>query len=166
MSPASGPAGSIITLTGTQLSRTRRVSLAGVSARFSVINDDTVLVTVPLGAPGGTVSLTTPNGTNTTSVVYEVVGTPLRQNAGFPPASLPSITSVYPASGSPATIVHIRGANLSSVVAVTFGGASAPFANVSPTEIGTVVPPQSGSGRLVIRTARGTTAEASFNVQR
>lgn len=57
---------------------------------------------------------------------------------GFPPAPTnPSIYTVSPGSGTTAggTSVTITGANLNTVVTVKFGGTSASFSIVSPTQI-------------------------------
>ncbi|MDO7849881.1 T9SS type A sorting domain-containing protein, partial [Hymenobacter sp. M29] len=63
MSPASGPVGTIVTLTGTGLAGVTGVTLNGVTVTtFTVVNGTTITFTVPTGATTGNVVLTSPAG--------------------------------------------------------------------------------------------------------
>jgi uncharacterized repeat protein (TIGR03803 family) len=72
-SPTSGPAGTVVTITGVSLSQTTRVSFGGVNATTFTVNSDTqVTATVPTGAKTGKISITTPGGTASSSSVFTV----------------------------------------------------------------------------------------------
>jgi hypothetical protein len=65
LSPASGPVGATVTLTGQNLTGATAVSFNGTAATtFSVVNATTITATVPAGATSGNVTVTTPGGTN------------------------------------------------------------------------------------------------------
>lgn len=65
LSPASGPVGATITLTGASLTGATAVRFNGTAAAtFSVVSATTITVTVPAGATSGNVTVTTPNGTS------------------------------------------------------------------------------------------------------
>ena len=67
-SPANGPAGTVITLSGTGFLGTTGVSIGGVPAIFTVLGNGQIQVTVPPGLPTGgaglVIQLTGPNGTS------------------------------------------------------------------------------------------------------
>ena len=63
-SPASGPAGTSVTLTGSGLTNASKVAFNGTAASTFTVNSDTqISATVPAGATTGTVVVTTPGGT-------------------------------------------------------------------------------------------------------
>ena len=65
LNPTSGPVGTSVMLTGTNLSGATGVSFNGKAATtFSVVNSMTVTATVPTGATSGNVTVTTPGGTS------------------------------------------------------------------------------------------------------
>ncbi|MGI4864520.1 MAG: glycine-rich protein [Janthinobacterium lividum] len=65
LSPTSGPVGSSVTLTGTNLTGAIGVSFNGTAATtFAVVNATTVTATVPAGATSGPVTVTTAGGTS------------------------------------------------------------------------------------------------------
>jgi hypothetical protein len=66
-SPASGPVGSSVTITGTAFTRASVVRFNGVAATFTIGSDTSVIATVPSGATTGPISVTTPGGTATSS---------------------------------------------------------------------------------------------------
>jgi len=74
VSPAAGPAtgGTVVTLRGTNLGTTTRVTFAGVDAQFTVNTNDQVTVTTPPGSAGTVpIALTTPAGTATATFTYQ-----------------------------------------------------------------------------------------------
>ncbi len=75
LSVSSGPVGTPITIVGTRLTGTSAVKLNGTSATFTVVNDAQVTTSVPVGATSGTLTLTTPGGTATSSA-FTVTATP------------------------------------------------------------------------------------------
>ncbi|MDO7848991.1 FG-GAP-like repeat-containing protein [Hymenobacter sp. M29] len=75
LSPTSGPAGTSVTLTGTNLTGATGVSFNGTAATvFSTGTGTTLTATVPAGATSGLVTVTTPGGTS--NGLAFVVGTP------------------------------------------------------------------------------------------
>jgi hypothetical protein len=66
LSPASGPVGTTVTISGSGLTGATLVSFGGVAATFTVNNDAQITASVPSGTPIGTVDVrvTTPSGTS------------------------------------------------------------------------------------------------------
>lgn len=70
--PTSGPVGTPVTLTGTGLMQTRKVTFNGTSASFTVNSDTQVTATVPTGATTGKIDITTLGGGAISSTVFTV----------------------------------------------------------------------------------------------
>ncbi len=70
--PASGPAGTLVTITGVSLTQTWEVTIRGVHASFTVVDDGTVTATVPTGATTGTIRVTGPGGAATSTANFTV----------------------------------------------------------------------------------------------
>jgi Ca2+-binding RTX toxin-like protein len=81
--PSSGPPGTRVTLTGSNLSGTTAVTFGGAAAGFTVVSATEVAATVPGGAATGPITVTTPGGTATTATAFTVT-------APEPPAPPPS----------------------------------------------------------------------------
>ena len=63
LSPASGPVGTVVTLTGTNLNGTTLLTINGIGiTNFTVVNISTITFTVPTGATSGNVVVRTPTG--------------------------------------------------------------------------------------------------------
>jgi hypothetical protein len=60
--PTNGPAGTVVTITGTNLSNTSSALYNGAVAAFTRISATQVTFTVPIGATNGVVALATPSG--------------------------------------------------------------------------------------------------------
>lgn len=72
-SPGSGPVGTHVTITGSSLAQTSRVTFSGGKvAVFSVISDTTITATVPAGAVTGKFQVTTPGGAAASPTVFTV----------------------------------------------------------------------------------------------
>jgi uncharacterized repeat protein (TIGR03803 family) len=72
-SPASGPAGTVVTITGVGLTQTTAVTFGGVKATSFTVNSDTqVTATVPTGAITGKIGITTKGGTATSATSFTV----------------------------------------------------------------------------------------------
>jgi uncharacterized repeat protein (TIGR03803 family) len=71
-SPTSGPVGTVVTLSGTGLEQTGKVTFNGKSASFSVTSDSQVTATVPTGATTGKIKITTKGGSVTGSTNFTV----------------------------------------------------------------------------------------------
>jgi hypothetical protein len=75
-SPASGPVGASVTLTGTGLTDASKVSFNGVAAKFTVNSDTKTTATVPAGATTGPITVNSSGGTVTSTQRFTVLVTP------------------------------------------------------------------------------------------
>src|SRR6266403_704323 len=99
--PASGPIGTSVTISGTNFTGTTAVAFNSVSASFTVNSATSIQAAVPASATSGTISVTTPGGTTTSAGSFTVINPP-------------TITSFTPASGPVGASVTISGTNFSS----------------------------------------------------
>jgi predicted outer membrane repeat protein len=154
--PASGPAGTSVIISGSALAGATAVVFNGVNATTFTPNSDTqITAVVPAGASTGPIAVTTPDGTAISADTYTVLGGPL-----------PTITSFSPQSGGVGALVTINGQNLSGTTSVTFAGASATFTiSTNGRRIIAVVPVGAASGPIAVTTPGGTaTSAGSFTV--
>jgi Ca2+-binding RTX toxin-like protein len=71
--PTSGAVGTSVVITGTGFTGTTSVTFHGTTAVFTIDSDTQITATVPAGATTGTISVTNPEGTATTSTSFTVV---------------------------------------------------------------------------------------------
>jgi hypothetical protein len=150
--PASGPSGTSVTISGTNFTGATAVAFNGTAATFTVTSSSAIQATVPAGATSGPISVATPGGTVTSTSSYSVA----------PP---PTIASFSPASGLAGASVTISGANFTGAAAVTFNGTAATFSVTSDAAIQATVPAGATTGPLGVTTPGGTaTSGSSFTV--
>jgi hypothetical protein len=147
-SPASGPVGTSVTISGTNFTGATAVTFNGRAASFTVTSATAIQATVPAGASTGPVSVTTPGGTATSATSFTVIRPP-------------TITTFTPTSGLAGTSVTISGTNFTGATAVTFNGVAASFTVISPTAIQTTVPPAATTGPLGVTTPVGSATSVS-----
>jgi hypothetical protein len=142
-SPASGIAGTTVIVTGTGFTGATAVSFNGIVATFTVNNDSQIATTVPNGASGGAISVTTPAGSamSTSAFQFELP---------------PMINNINPVSGQAGSIVTISGANLAGATAVAFNGMPAMFTVISSTQIAATAPTGATTGNITATTPWGT----------
>jgi len=70
--PSSGPPGTIVTITGSNLAHATRVTFNGLAATISSDTATKIVVKVPATATTGRIAVTTKGGTATTSVAFTV----------------------------------------------------------------------------------------------
>ncbi len=70
--PPSGPVGTAVTITGTGLTQTTKVTFNKVAATFTVNSDSQITATVPAGATTGKIAITTKGGGATSSTSFTV----------------------------------------------------------------------------------------------
>jgi len=70
--PTSGAVGTVVTITGVSLTQAWEVTIRGVHASFTVVDDGTVTATVPTGASTGRIRITAPGGAATTTTNFTV----------------------------------------------------------------------------------------------
>ena len=148
--PQTGPAGTQVVITGTNLTGATAVTFGGIpAAAFTVNSPTTITATVPANATSGPISVTTPNGTASSTTPYQV----------SPP---PTVTSFNPTSGKVGSQVTITGTNLTGATALTFGGTPATQIAVnSATQITATVPAGAGAGTLQVTTPGGQGTSAT-----
>jgi hypothetical protein len=71
--PNTGPVGTSVVMTGTNLNGATSVKFNGVSATFTVNSSTQITAIVPAGAKTGSFSVTTPGGTYTTATSFTVL---------------------------------------------------------------------------------------------
>jgi len=72
-SPASGPIGTQVAITGISLTQATRVRFGGAKIAVFTVNSDTkITATIPTGALTGKIQVTTPGGTATSATVFTV----------------------------------------------------------------------------------------------
>jgi FG-GAP-like repeat/IPT/TIG domain/Secretion system C-terminal sorting domain len=147
-SPASGIAGTTISITGSNFTAASSVLFGGIAASsFTVVSPITITAVVGTGA-SGSVSITTPGGTSSL--------------AGFTFVFPPTITSFTPTLANTGATVTITGTNFTGATAVSFGGVgAASFSVVNATTI-TVVVGSGASGNVSVTTPGGTATRAGF----
>lgn len=132
ISPASGPVGTSITLTGTNLSGATAVSFNGTLATtFAVVNATTITATVPTGASTGSVTITTSGGISNGllfSVVLPTTATPTLTTPtnGNTLNGLPTYRGTAPA-GSLVTVYIVPNGGTAQAVGTTTAGSGGTF---------------------------------------
>lgn len=124
LSPASGPEGTEVTITGTDFGvqgSSSAVSFNGTPAVITSWTDTSIVVTVPTGATDGEVVVTNDvgsSGPGDPDSFFDVT---------VPPSLPPAVTSVTPSSGTTAggISITINGSNFVSGASVTLGGVAA-----------------------------------------
>ena len=151
--PASGPVGAVVTLTGTNFTGATAVSINGTPATFTVGSAISLTATVAAGTTSGLISVSTPAGTAVSATPF-LVGVP------------PTITSFTPATGAMGSTVVVTGTNFTAASRVTFAGTSAPVYSVnSATQITVMVPIGAVTGSIAVTTPLGTgTSATSFTI--
>ena len=148
--PASAAQGTVVVITGTNLSSALTVEFGGRSAAFTVNSDTQITAIVPVGALSGNVTVTTLAG---------AVSLP-----GFTFLAPSSITSFTPTSAAVGASVVISGANFTGADTVRIGGAVAAFTVNSPSQITATVPASAVSGSVSVRTPYGSASLAGFTL--
>ncbi|MBZ5544247.1 MAG: IPT/TIG domain-containing protein [Acidobacteriia bacterium] len=150
--PTSGGVGTSATISGSGFTNTSSVSFNGTSAQFTVNSDTQITTAVPSGATTGSIGITTPIGSTTSSGSFTVIPSP-------------SITSFSPTSGLVGTTVTIAGSHFTGATTVAFNGTSSTFTVASDSQINTSVPSGATTGPISVTTPGGTaTSSTSFTV--
>jgi hypothetical protein len=145
--PPDGGVRATVTVTGTDLAGATQVKLHGTSAAFTVLSATRLTFTVPVGATNGTIAVTTPGGTATSSGIFAV----------SPP---PAITSFNPGSGSIGSTVTITGTGLAGTVGVEIGSIITVPTGVTPTQVTFTIPPGAVTAVIKLLTTSGSASTA------
>ena len=147
--PANGPIGTSVVITGDDFTGTVTVKFDGVNAAFTVNSDSQITATVPTGATTGRITITNGIGTGTSSTDFIVT-------------SQPTITSFTPAVGPAGSTVTINGTNFTGTTAVRFNGvATATFTVNSATRITATVPSGATTGKITVTNSAGSATSAT-----
>ena len=153
--PVSGPVGTPVTITGTNLGSASSVRFNGTAQTVFTSNTPTqIVLNVPAGTTTGTLTVTTPGGTSAaSSQPFTVV----------PP---PTVTSVSPAAELPGKVVTLTGTGFTASSTVSFGGTAAGVSYVSATQLTATVPAAlaEGSAPISVTTSGSTSATQAFSV--
>jgi hypothetical protein len=164
VSPASDTTagGSAITLTGTGFIGATSVAFGTTVLYSFTVNSDTSLTAIdPVHAPGTVdVTVTTPNGTSTTSAADRFSFTAS--------STTPTVTGISPSTGPTGggTSVAISGTNFAGAMQVSFGSTSASsFVINSATSITATAPAQvAGTVDVTVTTALGISAATAADL--
>jgi|GEM_PF-672490 len=150
VTPVTGPAGTLVTLTGENLDNPVSVHFNGVAApRFEAKSTTTLNVTAPAGTTAGNITVVTAGGRATTSTA-------------FTPIASPRITGFTPTSGNGSTTVTVTGENFTDVRDVRIGTYRVPYRVNSATQLVIAVPPGIGPGTVAVTTAGGTATSSGM----
>jgi hypothetical protein len=164
VSPNSVPlAGGVwgVTVTGTNLATTTKVSIGDTQTSFNVISDTSLEIYIPAGESPETVDI----------IVTTIGGTSERTSADqftyLPPPPPPTVTGLSPSSGTErgGTTVRITGAGFTKAQAVFFGGVLVTTFTVNNDgSITAVSPPGTGTVNVTVATPSGTSSISSADV--
>ncbi len=129
--PATGPVGTVVTVTGTNLTGATAATVNGTPATgVSASSATSLTLTVPAGATSGVITVTTPAGTATSTGTFAVT-----VPAG-PSVALVSVSPARAVAGGPAftlTVSADAAGGLSLTSTVEFRGVQYPVATVNMT---------------------------------
>ncbi len=150
-SPASGPVGTKVVVTGTAFTAATSVQFAGKEAVYTVNSATQITATVPAGATTGKVRVATTAGAAQSSTSFTVTKT-----------VAPTTTGFSPTSGLVGTKVVITGTGFAGVSSVQFGGVEATYTVDSATQITATVPAGALSGKIRIANSAGAVQSSSM----
>jgi hypothetical protein len=137
-SPASGPVGATVTLTGTGLGGVTAVGFDGRPAKvFKALSDTQVTVTVPPGALSGLIVVTTPAGTAVSATPFTVTGKRSPQPTPSPSATRSGGGSGGSGGGSGGTSASRTGSTASGTGYTASGSSSSSASASSSASSGT-----------------------------
>ncbi|MFL5909074.1 MAG: ELWxxDGT repeat protein [Gaiellaceae bacterium] len=142
--PALGPPGTTVTVSGKSLGEATGVAVNGVGGHVAAASDKSVRFDVPSSATSGKISVRTTVGTAVSSSAFRVI-------------HAPRILSVSPMSGGTGSTVTITGMDLDVVTGVTLGGHPVPFVGPMPTRLTFTIPPGASGGTIAVTNPAGVT---------
>jgi photosystem II stability/assembly factor-like uncharacterized protein len=157
--PASGVAGSSVTVCGTGFTGATAVGFNGTAASFTVVDDTQIAATVPAKATSGPIGVTAPGGSVTSAASFTVIRPP-------------TITSFSPTWGKRGTPVTVAGTSFGAkrgTSCVKFGATKChKYLSWSNTRIRCRVPAEArlGTLKLTVKTAAGASNAKHFKVKR
>lgn len=151
LSPADGPVGTSVTITGTGLGGAAVVSFNGTTTTLANNTATSLTVVVPVGATTGNVTVTTPGGVSN-SLLFTVVPRPV-------------LTTLSPTSGPVGTVVTVTGTDLSGATQVQFSALTVnAITNNTATGLRVTVPTGATTGSVTVTTPGGVSNGLTFTV--
>ncbi|MGE3856447.1 MAG: IPT/TIG domain-containing protein [Dehalococcoidia bacterium] len=155
VSPASGPAGTAVTITGSGFTSPATVTFGGAAAtNVTVLSGNQISATVPAGTSSGAVTVLVSGATGavgglTNGFTYAAT---VAQ-----PTSFPSLTSVTPTTGATTggTTLTLNGSGFTTGATVSIGGAPASVVSVGSAQIVVTTPPGPTGAATVLVTNPG-----------
>jgi hypothetical protein len=145
--PASGPAGTRVTIVGRGFTRYYQVSFNGQPVTPLEVLPERVVVTVPAGAQTGPFLLSfRDDELQTEAFTVNAAG------------AAPTVAAMEPAAGAPGSEVTLRGQNFAARPTdntVLFQGVAAVVQGAEPTALRVIVPAGAQTGPVTVRTAGG-----------
>ena len=148
--PVKGPAGTVVTVTGTSLATTTAVAFNGTPAAFTVQSDTQLTATVAVGSSTGPIDVTNAAGSTSSSSAFTVL------------ATVPTVTSFTPNAGKTGTAVSINGGGFTGTTAVSFNGTPATFTFVSDSLLTASVASGTTTGKVAVTNSAGTGTSATL----
>lgn len=136
-SPSSGPAGTLVWITGSNFSGATGVSFGNIPAAFTVVSSVSISATVPAGAQTGKIQVTGPGGTGQSGTDFTYIPGPF-------------ISSFSPASGFAGQTLVLSGGNFTGASSVTFNGTAAAFSVINSGTIQATIPAGGSSGKIAV----------------
>jgi FtsP/CotA-like multicopper oxidase with cupredoxin domain len=158
ISPTSGPAGTVITVTGTNLKDPENLGIYefnGATVTPTSITATSVVLTVPTGAASGKISIMS-GGVFATSQVFTVTVPPV-----------PTITKLSHNYGAPGAVNTITGTNFGTTQGtstVTFNGTRATPGAWNATSITVPVPAGATTGNIVVTVGGAASNGSAFTI--
>jgi hypothetical protein len=146
--PPSGITGSVVTITGSNLSNATAVTFAGIpSPLLAPVDSSHLKATVPNGALTGTIKVTNPFGSATSA-------------SSFTPTL--SIQSFTPPGGFAGAAVTINGVGFAGTSSVKIANQAAAITSVSANQLKVTAPGESvfATGTITVTTPAGTVSSA------
>jgi len=154
-SPASGNAGTLVTINGVNFSATpaeNTVTFNGTAAEVNQADANQIIAIVPSGATTGKIAIAVRGVVTTSATDFTVL------------PSAPTITSFDPTSGAAGTVVTITGTSFSSTIsdnAVTINGTPATITAANSTQLTVTIPSGATTGKIAITVNGQTGASAN-----
>ena len=161
--PASGPVGTTVTVTGTNFAGATGATLNGTAVSgFMMMSVTSVMFNVPAGATTGLIAVTTPGGTATSTTNFTVT----------PAVAAPTITSFAPARAVTRVgfTLNVSGTNLVAGTTINFNGVAytGTISGTVGTSYNVVIPasgvPAPGTYPIMATNTGGTSPSLSFLV--
>ena len=146
--PAGGPVGTSVTITGTDFSGVTSLAFNGTAASFTVNTSTQITATVPSGATPGPISVTGLTGSGASTTDFVVI----------------RVSAISPASGRPGSIVTISGSGFTGATSVSIGGVATTFLADSDERVTAVIPTGGRTGAIGVSALLGSVASAPFTV--